>query len=82
MKIESELNDAFPSLLKNLRNDLGLTLKDCAKRLGSKHTESWGAYERGDRQPSIEQARKLLAALGYELCIDVRKLKDAKKRIK
>ena len=52
--------------LRDLRRRVGVTQVDLARRVGIPSTVV-SAYECGRRQPSLEVAGRIIAALGYEV---------------
>lgn len=57
----------FAKELKRLREKLGISQLEAAQRIGLKYAHSYGAYETGARIPKLDQAERLVKALGYRL---------------
>jgi hypothetical protein len=58
-------------VLKYQRGVHGLTVAEVAARLGSAHPNSYSAYERGEREPSLSKCRELLGAVAPELAVSL-----------
>jgi len=52
--------------LRDLRLRAGLTQREVARRVGLPDTVL-SAYERGRRQPSLETAGRIIAAIGFDV---------------
>lgn len=63
----------FGKELKALRERLGMTQLEAAKLIGSDYAHSFGAYETGKRIPRLDQAEKLVKALGCRLELQFKK---------
>ena len=60
--------EANGNLLTELRHQNKLYRKDLAKKTGT-HQNSIGKYERGEVDPPLSVAVKILDALGYDVCL-------------
>lgn len=63
----------FGKELKALRERLGMTQLEAAKLIGSDYAHAFGAYETGKRIPRLDQAEKLVKALGCRLELQFKK---------
>lgn len=64
--------------LKALREKEGLTIQECANRLGSDSKRAWAAYEDtsvSGRTPGLDKLAILLDVLGYRFEIRILKRK-------
>jgi transcriptional regulator with XRE-family HTH domain len=66
VRITKSNTGGFPSRLKQLRLQKGLSQKGLADILGL-HTIHYGRYERGDSKPAAETLSKLADALGVSV---------------
>lgn len=57
----------FGRNLKRARTHSGLTMKQCAEKLGYGTYETYAKYERGERMPSVVIAKRMAEIFGVTL---------------
>jgi hypothetical protein len=72
----ADMEHSVAALLRSARQRAGLTQQAVAARAGVPQSVV-SAYERGRREPSVSMLRKLVAATGFRLRLDVRPTEDA-----
>lgn len=50
-------------MLRNLRQEKGLTIREVVDRLGAKSPRAYSAYENGERSPSSDKLAELIQAI-------------------